>query len=76
MIRYCDERFLRQSNLPVMVRDCLYDRVEPSKMGEPDEGREEAVRLLGINPDAKIVLSLPEVARDRSNGILSTHLVA
>jgi len=45
-------------------------------MGEPDEGREEAVRLLGINPDAKIVLSLPEVARDRSNGILSTHLVA
>jgi hypothetical protein len=53
-------------------RDCLYDGGTPGKMGEPDEGRDEAERLLGANPVVKIVLSLPDNARHRSDGIWST----
>jgi hypothetical protein len=30
-------------------------------MGEPDGGRAEAERLLGIDPETKIVLALPEL---------------
>jgi len=55
-----------------VVGGCLYHWGKSSKLGIPDEGRDEAERMLGENPEAKIVLSLPQNARDRSDGIWST----